>query len=73
MYNAIVYFPDCDVINVKTNKTFFIKSFFCVAISSGATKKQKLVKEFDRKFSIKILEKAFHALRASFLRELKKY
>ena len=36
-------------------------------------KKEELVEEFDRKFSIKILEKAFHALRASFLREHKKY
>ena len=36
-------------------------------------KKEELVEEFDRKFSIEILEKAFHALRASFLRERKKY
>ena len=32
-----------------------------------------LVEEFDSKFSIKILEKAFYALRASFLWEHKKY
>ena len=31
------------------------------------------MKEFERKFSIEILEKAFHALKASFLREHKKY
>ena len=31
------------------------------------------MEEFDRKFSIKILKKYFHALRASFLREHKKY
>ena len=36
-------------------------------------KKDELVEEFDRKFSIDILKKAFHALRASFLREYKKY
>ena len=35
--------------------------------------KEELVEEFDGKFSIEILEKAFHALRASFLREHKKY
>ena len=38
-----------------------------------ALKKEDLVEEFGRKFSIEILEKAFHALRASFLREHKKY
>ena len=31
------------------------------------------MEEFDRKFSIEILEIAFHTLRASFLREHKKY
>ena len=31
------------------------------------------MEEFERKFSIEILEKAFHALKASFLREHKKY
>ena len=35
--------------------------------------KKELVEELDGKFSIEILEKAFHALRASFLREHKKY
>ena len=35
--------------------------------------KEELVEEFDRKFSIEILEKVFPALRASFLREYKKY
>ena len=35
--------------------------------------KEELVEEFDRKFSIEILEKLFEALRASFLREHKKY
>ena len=38
-----------------------------------ALKKEELVEEFDRKFSIEILEKAFYALRASFLRGHKKY
>ena len=38
-----------------------------------SVKKEELVKEFDRKSSIQFLEKAFHALRASFLREHKKY
>ena len=38
-----------------------------------SAEKEELVEEFDRKFSIKILEKAFHAVRASFLREHKKY
>ena len=41
--------------------------------SQKGLKKEELVEEFDRKFSIEILEKAFHALRASFLREYKKY
>ena len=36
-------------------------------------KKEKLVKEFDGKFSIEILEKLFHCLRASYLWEHKKY
>ena len=36
-------------------------------------KKEKLVKKFEGKFSIEILEKVFHGLRASYLREHKKY
>ena len=36
-------------------------------------KKEKLVKEFDGKFSTEILEKVFHGLRASYLWEHKKY
>ena len=36
-------------------------------------KKEELVKEFDEKFSIEILEKVLHGLRASYLREHKKY
>ena len=35
--------------------------------------KEKLVEQFDRNFSMEVLEEAFHALRASFLREHKKY
>ena len=35
--------------------------------SQKALKKEEIVEEFDRKFSIKILKKYFHALRASFL------
>ena len=38
-----------------------------------SAEKRELMEEFDRKFSIEILEKAFHALRASFLREHKEY
>ena len=41
--------------------------------SQKGLKKEELVEEFDRKFSIEILEKAFHALRASFLRDQEKY
>ena len=41
--------------------------------SQRALKKEALVEEFDKKFSIDILEKTFHASRASFLREHKKY
>ena len=41
--------------------------------SQRALKKEELVEEFDKKFSIDILEKTFHASRASFLREHKKY
>ena len=36
-------------------------------------KKEELVKGFDGKFSIEFLEKVFHGLRASYLREHKKY
>ena len=36
-------------------------------------KKEELVEQFDRIFSIEILEKAFHALRVSFLTEHKKH
>ena len=36
-------------------------------------KKEELIKEFDGKFSIEILEKVFHGLRANYLREHKKY
>ena len=38
-----------------------------ITASQKALKKEELVEEFDRKFSIEILEKAFHASRASFL------
>ena len=38
-----------------------------------ALKKEELGEQFDRKLSMKILEKAFQALRASFLRQHKKY
>ena len=41
--------------------------------SQKALKKENLVAEFDKKFSIEILEKPFHALRASFLRDQEKY
>ena len=41
--------------------------------SQKALEKEELVEKFDRKFSVEILEKAFHALRASFLREHEKY
>ena len=41
--------------------------------SQKALKKGELVEEFDKKFSIAIPEKAFDALRASFLQDHKKY
>ena len=41
--------------------------------SQKAKKTEELVEEFKGKFSIAILEKAFHSLKASFLREYKKY
>ena len=44
-----------------------------VTRSQNALKKEELVEAFNRKFSIEILQKAFHASRASFLREHKKY
>ena len=44
-----------------------------VTRSQKAMKKEELVEEFEGKFPIEILEKAFHSLRASFLRESKKY
>ena len=49
------------------------------ATNRGTTKTQKLLKkeelcdEFDGKFKIEALEKIFHGLRASCLREKKKY
>ena len=36
-----------------------------------STEKEELVEEFDRKFSIEILKKAFHALRGNFPPRLK--
>ena len=44
-----------------------------VTRSQKALKKEELVAKFQGKFPIEILEKAFHSLRASFLREYKKY
>ena len=41
--------------------------------SQKALEKEELVEEFHVKFSVEILEKAFYTLRASFLRENKKY
>ena len=41
--------------------------------SQKARKKEELVEEFEGKFSLETLEKAFHSLKASFLREHKKY
>ena len=41
--------------------------------SQKALKKEELGEQFDRKLSMEILEKAFQALRASFLRQHKKY
>ena len=45
-------------------------------VTQGITRSQKALKKvekFDKKFSIKILERAFHAVRDTFLREHKKY
>ena len=39
--------------------------------SQKALKKEELVEEFDGKFSIEILKKAFHALRGNFPPRLK--
>ena len=44
-----------------------------VTRSQKAMKKEELLEEFEGKFPIEILEKAFHSLRASFLPEYKKY
>ena len=41
--------------------------------SQKSLKKDELLNEFEGKFQIESLEKAFHGLRASFLREFKKY
>ena len=41
--------------------------------SQRMLKKEKLVEDFEKKFSIEILEKIFHGFRASFLREHKYY
>ena len=43
-----------------------------IKTSQKALKKVELEEEFDTKFSIKTLEKGFHALKASFLWERKK-
>ena len=37
--------------------------------SQRMLKKEELVKDFEKKFSVEILEKAFHGLGSSFLRE----
>ena len=44
-----------------------------VTRSQKAMKKEELVEEFEGKLPIEILEKAFHSLRESFLREYRKY
>ena len=53
--------PDLQVTNQGVSKT------------KKLLKKEELVKEFEGKFSIEILEKVFHVLRASYLSEHKKY
>ena len=40
--------------------------------SQRTLKKEELIEDFEKKFSIKIFEKPFHGLKASFLREHKK-
>ena len=40
-----------------------------ITISQRMLKKEELVKDFEKKFSIELLEKDFHGLGASFLRE----
>ena len=44
-----------------------------ISRSQKSLKKDELLNEFEGKFQIESLEKAFHGLRASFLREFKKY
>ena len=41
--------------------------------SQRTLKKEKLVKDFEKKFAVEILEKVFHGFRASFLGEHKSY
>ena len=44
-----------------------------ISRSQKSLKKDELLNEFEGKFQIESLEKAFHGLRTSFLREFKKY
>ena len=58
----------------KENSKLWLKQG--IKTSQKALKKEELEEQFDKKFSIEILEKGFHAefsCRVSFLREHKKY
>ena len=44
-----------------------------ISRSQKSLKKDELLKELEGKFQIELLEKVFHGLRTSFLREFKKY
>ena len=44
-----------------------------ISRSQKSLKKDELLNEFEGKFQIESLEKVFHGLRTSFLREFKKY
>ena len=61
--------PTCNMLPYQT----FAIANQGVSRTKKLLKKEELVKEFDGKFSIEILEKVFHGLRASYLREHKKY
>ena len=55
----------------KENSGLWVKQG--ITKSQKALKKDELMGKFDWKFSIEILEKAIHALKASFLRKHKKF
>lgn len=57
---------------IKNNNELWVTNHG-ITRSQRALKKEELVNDFQKKFLIEIFEKSFRGLRASFLREHKKF